>query len=176
MDPQDAATKAYVDASSGSGSQNLSQVLTIGSERREPANKQFIGPTLPQDAATKAYVDANGGGGSQDLTQVLLQGNDAGGVQIENLVDQNDPQGAATQNYVETRIATILGAVAPTAWFPNVALFFWNVNRIYRYEWWIQWKRRSDPVFATDAQVCVSYFEYNTRLDNVYKHTSRIRG
>jgi hypothetical protein len=155
VDPQDASTKAYVDASSGTGSQNLSQVLTIGSSAGNQRINNLLDPALPQDAATKAYVDANGGGGNQDLTQVLLQGNDAGGVQIENLVDPNDPQDAATQNYVETRIATILGAggadgVISNAALSGTAIAFTGTNGGFN------GNVDLNPVFATDSELATA--------------------
>ncbi|UWX54146.1 hypothetical protein NYZ99_14135 [Maribacter litopenaei] len=107
-DPQDAATRAYVDANVG-GTQNLAQVLAVGTDANALQIKNLLDPTDPQDAATRAYVDANSGG-TQNLAQVLAEGTDANTLQIKNLLDPTDPQDAATQNYVETRIATILGA------------------------------------------------------------------
>ncbi|MFT6994008.1 MAG: hypothetical protein ACJA1P_000737, partial [Maribacter sp.] len=65
IDPQDAATRAYVLANN-SGAQNLSQVLIQGNNAGGVQIENLIDPDDNQDAATKKYVDdtvvAAGGG------------------------------------------------------------------------------------------------------------------
>ncbi|SFR31985.1 hypothetical protein SAMN04490243_0402 [Robiginitalea myxolifaciens] len=78
-DPQDAATKAYVDAEiagvGGGGTQDLNSVLTQGSDAGAQQINNLADPTLDQDAATKAYVDAVAGGGAVEVAdQVTIVG------------------------------------------------------------------------------------------------------
>ncbi|MBM1108056.1 hypothetical protein JQC67_18030 [Aurantibacter crassamenti] len=86
--PNDAATKAYVDANVG-GNQNLAQVLTQGTDGGAALIKNILDPVDPQDAATRAYVlaaVASGGaitdgsiliGGAGDVAQQLAVSGDA---------------------------------------------------------------------------------------------------
>ncbi len=72
VDPQDAATMAYVDANAG-GNQNLGQVLAQGTDGGAALIKNILDPVDPQDAATMAYVDAavTGGGTLADGTILI---------------------------------------------------------------------------------------------------------
>lgn len=86
--PNDAATKAYVDANVG-GNQNLAQVLAQGTDGGAALIQNILDPVDPQDAATRAYVlatVASGGnltdgriliGGAGDVAQQLAVGGDA---------------------------------------------------------------------------------------------------
>ena len=96
--PQDAATKAYVDASVIPP--DLDGVLATGNDAGTQSIINMADPTDPQDAATKAYVDA--ATPSLSLAQVLAVGDDANAGPITNLADPSDPQDAATKAYVDT--------------------------------------------------------------------------
>lgn len=103
----DAATKSYVDEQNNldldkdpnNEIQDLSQVLTKGTDA---GGKKITGlgtPTLANDAATKNYVD------SKTLADALAKGNDAGAKQIKNLAAPTDANDAVTKNYVDTQNA-----------------------------------------------------------------------
>lgn len=68
VDPQDAATKAYVDSQTGSPSQwsTFPAVQNVDMDSNKLIN--LTDPTSAQDAATKAYVDANASGNHVSLT------------------------------------------------------------------------------------------------------------
>ncbi|PIB29802.1 hypothetical protein BFP75_02840 [Maribacter sp. 4G9] len=135
-DPQDAATRAYVDANAG-GNQNLAQVLAQGTDANTLQIKNLLDPTDLQDAATKKYVDDNivaAGGGvpTDELNQTFIinglniELTDAGGtLQIPiNQINSDDQDAdevlvtAAPTNYtagtpnVEAHLAGIDAALA----------------------------------------------------------------
>lgn len=100
---QDAATKAYVDATYSVP--NLGAVLAVGADAGGVAITNLDDPTDAQDAATKAYVDA-AVSTSEDLEDVLTNDNDGGGLQIKNIADPTDDQDAATKIWTLAQITT----------------------------------------------------------------------
>ena len=93
--PQDAATKNYVDA--------LEAADADGDPSNEIQDLSLTGNTLSLtgDATNvdlSGYLDNTD---SQDLSDVLTQGNDAGGSSIVNAADPTGAQDVATKNYVD---------------------------------------------------------------------------
>jgi hypothetical protein len=112
--PQDAATKAYVDAAIPA-TPDLEAVLTAGESAGDHNISDLADPLFEQDAATRAYVDgAILAAPAPALGAVLAVGNDAGGLSIENLADPAANQDAATKSYVD---ATVPAAIM---WRPMV--------------------------------------------------------
>ncbi len=100
-DPQDAATKAYVDSEITSASlpggniPSLQQVLT---ENNSAANRQIIdlaAPSAANHAANRKYVD------DRDLENILDRDNDAGGRQITDLGSPTADGHATNRKYVD---------------------------------------------------------------------------
>jgi len=138
-DDNDAATKNYVDSLNAldldtdptNELQDLSQVLTRGTDAGGRKITNLALPTLPSDAATKNYVDTQNAmdldqvptNELQNLAQVLSQGanaNDAGNKTITNLATPIVNSDAATKNYVDTQNALDLDKV-PTNELQNLA-------------------------------------------------------
>jgi len=101
--PQDAATKAYVDASHPA-TPGLATVLAISTAANAKITA-LTNPTDPQDAATKAYVDASHPATST-LAAVMAAGNSGGNLQIKAIANPTDPQDAATRAWVLSALPT----------------------------------------------------------------------
>ncbi|MEP1093912.1 MAG: hypothetical protein ABJG78_02315 [Cyclobacteriaceae bacterium] len=61
VNPQDVATKDYVDNQADSDNQDLNNVLNVNNSANNNAITNLLDPANPQDAATKNYVDAQAG-------------------------------------------------------------------------------------------------------------------
>jgi len=85
--PQDAATKGYVDS--------REPTITRDLDMEGYRIKAMKDPTEPQDAATKEYVDSR----EPTITGDLQMGD----YQIKAMKDPTEPQDAATKEYVDSR-------------------------------------------------------------------------
>ncbi|MEP2773218.1 MAG: tail fiber domain-containing protein [Fulvivirga sp.] len=92
--PQDAATKAYVDANAGSGDMSTGTYDTDTDNVVD--NAEQLAGQFPA-----FYLDNTD---AQDLANVLTVNNDAGGSDIVNLADPTNPQDAATKAYVDANV------------------------------------------------------------------------
>jgi len=110
VDPQDVATKSYVDSSGGSTDKVSRSGDTMTGALGMTANKIYdvLDPVDPQDAATKSYVDSSGGA----TNKVSRSGDTMTGAlgmtsnKIYDVLDPVDLQDAATKNYVDTSVVT----------------------------------------------------------------------
>lgn len=116
--PQDAATKAYVDAAAPAG-----VILADGTvPMAAPLDldgfpiENLDDPTNPQDAATKAYVDANGGGAGNDGGLVLLEERSASASASINLTTRNvaGKTGATFQSDFDEYLIELVGILPAT--------------------------------------------------------------
>ena len=119
--PQDAATKSYVDSQPSildTDNQSLSEVLNEGNDADQIKISNLEHPSDDRDAATKFYVDQQlpliGDSDDQTLDEVLGEDNDAGDQRITGLADPADAQDAATKQYVDTQIGTITPSITDT--------------------------------------------------------------
>ena len=143
-DPQDAATKAYVDAVAGGGSVEQADQITITGVgtvgdpfKIEPAplNNQML---ITDGAGIIDWIPIVVDTDEQDLAQVLAEGADANATIITNLADPVAAQDAATKAYVDANAGGITGAPGsvffadgtgvPTE---NNAQFFWDNTNFF---------------------------------------------
>jgi hypothetical protein len=116
--PQDAATKAYVDAHSGGGGGGFYGIFIRESDGNPPTyrNDTIIFDSaafyLNSNSVGKPMVSFRGSSGSsgisavvQDPTPQLGGALNAGGFQIINMADPTTAQGAATKNYVDANMS-----------------------------------------------------------------------
>ena len=108
--PQDLATKAYVDANSG-GIGNLKADGSVPATGDLPLGgfklTGVADPTLDDDAATKSYVDTAASGNLKQDGSVAATGNlSLGTNQLTNVADPTSAQDAATKSYVDTVAAS----------------------------------------------------------------------
>jgi hypothetical protein len=112
-EPQDAATKAYVDARPAPPADTLASVLLAGNSAGATqinmnTNKiiNVVDPTEPQDAATKNYVDTRPAPPADTLAAVLLAGNSAGETPLnmngQNIVNVNNISNSASAEDIDT--------------------------------------------------------------------------
>jgi hypothetical protein len=110
-DPQDVATKSYIDGYTfpSSSTQTLSEVLTEGNSAGNLRIIDVLDPTNPQDVATKAYIDGYTfpSSSTQTLLEVLTEGNSAGNIRITDVLDPVNDQDVATRVWVEDQISNI---------------------------------------------------------------------
>jgi hypothetical protein len=108
INPQDAATKAYVDAVPTDLVSDTTPQL--GGELDAQFNKivNLADPTNAQDAATKAYVDSLPSEVVDDTTPQLGGELDAQSNKIVNLADPTVDQDAATKAYVDANAGSLV--------------------------------------------------------------------
>jgi hypothetical protein len=112
VDPQDAATRNYIDTEVNTINNDFVRVdgTNAMSANLDLSNNSIVNladPVDPQDAATRNYVDTevntiNNDFIRKDGTNAMSADLDLDNNSIVNLADPVDPQDAATRNYVDT--------------------------------------------------------------------------